>query len=308
MTNNNKYNLSVSIVILLTLFTSCTKEKTSPVGIKKYAFFGHTYQDNETVDKRVRNLDLSVYDQIWLGGDICAESTQSKKILKHIDHVFNLNSPTTHWTVGNHDVRNGNLNWITDFTQKPLFYATYFNGITLLNINTTMNIKQYYSKDDIQLQYKLIKQVCDTISKSKHLIILSHHSVWNGCGNVNNVSQFSNQDFSSYLFSVNPKENYKTFFYPLLVQLKKRGINIIHIAGDFGQLATEYSSLSQDGINFIGSGITSESNYNKQFSTAEKEDKYLILTHNELTQKISWKFEVLPNFGITLWAKDIMKY
>ena len=43
----------------------------------KYLFLGHIYQfytAGDKVDERIEQMDLSGYDGIWLGGDVCSES------------------------------------------------------------------------------------------------------------------------------------------------------------------------------------------------------------------------------------------
>ena len=73
----------------------------------EYIYLGHINEKHNAVDRRIEEADLSKYDQIWLGGDLCSETTREESTLDYVDSLFNLSSKNTHWSVGNHDVRNG---------------------------------------------------------------------------------------------------------------------------------------------------------------------------------------------------------
>lgn len=83
-------------------------------------------------------MSMSCFHQVWLGGDVCAETTADASTLNYLDGLFDLKSPQTHWTLGNHDVRNGSLDWITAATGRPTYYAAYINDITLLVLNSSL--------------------------------------------------------------------------------------------------------------------------------------------------------------------------
>ncbi|MBL4705614.1 MAG: hypothetical protein JKY54_13910, partial [Flavobacteriales bacterium] len=79
-----------------------------------YLFMGHTYNAKPTgprVDPRLVLLDKSGYSRLWLGGDICSEAFLEKSTVEHMDDVFDLGNPSTQYALGNHDVRNGNMQW-----------------------------------------------------------------------------------------------------------------------------------------------------------------------------------------------------
>ena len=119
------------------------------------------------------------FDQIWLGGDICSETTKKKGTVTYLDQLFDLSSNNTHWAIGNHDFRNGNLNYITDATKRPLYYAQYQDGITLLVLNLFMEHRFYIDSCEYkQKQYEYVTEVLDTIQKSSHLVLLMHSVIW----------------------------------------------------------------------------------------------------------------------------------
>jgi len=286
----------ISFLLLLVFLSSCSFEEKSIESnnnIHNYIFLGHTYQNDSQVDERLADMDFSVYEQIWLGGDICAETTADINTIRHIDEIFDLSSLTTHWSFGNHDIRNGNIQWLTDATGRPSFYATYFNGITLLILNTNFSNGGTYAKAKVNAQYELIKSVCDTIVESSHLILITHHSVWNNVDQIADMNDYANGDLSNLLFSIGPNLNYADGVYPLLKKVVDKGINIIHIAGDFGQKVSNYQYLTSDSIQFIGSGITSNTDYHSKFPTNDSTDVFLVLHHNISERTITWTFEEL---------------
>ena len=126
-----------SIILLLSLncLFACKKDKPiikiSASKNSKYIFLGHIYNKENRVDPRLEKIDFSTYQGVWLGGDLCAETTKKRSTLDYLDAIFDLGNENTHWAVGNHDVRNGNLQWIQQTTGRNLFYATTSNDLTV---------------------------------------------------------------------------------------------------------------------------------------------------------------------------------
>ncbi len=286
--------LDILIVLLLFLISiGCSKSNLDRYLEKdhfEYLFLGHTYQNANTIDHRLLDIDLDYYDQIWLGGDICSETTAAVETLDYLDEIFDLSNPKTHWALGNHDIRNGNVHWITEKTQRPTFYTTSFHGICLIVVNTNFGHGGVYDTIQLNQQFDLIKNVCDTIQESSHLIILSHAVMWRGINQVEHVFDAANAEFSYTLVHISPNKKFADGIYPMLQQVSDRGIKVINIAGDFGQKNTQFEAVTADGIHFIGSGITSNTSYNEQFPSNGKPDKILVLHHNPKTKKITWRF------------------
>ncbi len=286
-------------IVLLTvlLVTSCTKETlTLPEEQTefKYLYLGHTYESPSSIDHRLLGyLDREVYDHFWLGGDMCAETTQDFSTVQYMDNLFELSSPATHWALGNHDIRNGNVNWITDKTGRPTFYTESFNGICLLVLNTNFAQGGTYDTTSVNAQYDMIQNVCDTLLNVSHLVLLSHHVSWGSVPGIDSALTTANASYSFLKWRLAPSQNFSAAIYPLLQQVKSRGINVINVAGDYGQNETEYYEMSNDGIHFIGSGITSNIPYNEQFPTHGEPDKILIFEHDTDTQELTWRFDFL---------------
>lgn len=290
------------ILIAVLSLGSCKEQPMSPIdnpplpnedGIADYLFLGHIYFDDKSIDERIEAKNLDSYSQIWLGGDVCSETTASFGTLQYLDEQFDLGSRTTHWTLGNHDIRNGNIDWITNKTERPTFYTSHFDGVTLLVLNTTFAHGGIYDTIGVQSQYNLIREVCDTIAESSHLILLSHYMVWNAIDSERDNYAIANANFPSFLFNIEPNLKYENGIYPLLVEVRQRGVEVIHIVGDLGQKLSSYEFMSTDSIHYLGSGITSQTEYNSQFPTAGKPDSILILHHDLEERSIDWTFEEL---------------
>lgn len=284
----------VTIILLALALTvvSCKKTEIIDTNVevkfnKDYVFLGHIYLTNNVIDPRVATLDYSKFDQIWLGGDICSETTQEQETLETLDDQFDLSSNNTHWTLGNHDVRNGNVQWITDKTQRPTYYTTHFDGVTLMVLNS-MFFLGGYDTVNVNKQFEMIQNVCDTIQQSSHLVLMSHHMVWNV---VVPGSRFkANLDRSDTYFNLNPTQYYHQCVYPLLDQVESRGVEVIHVCGDMGQQAAILEVQSAEGVQYLGSGITSNTNYHSQFPTHGIPDSILIFHHNIIERELTWEF------------------
>lgn len=289
------------ILLLLALLglSACSKDVTIVIempplpnysSVHRYLFLGHIYEDQATVDPRIEFANLGAYQQIWLGGDICAETTQEETTLDYLDDLFDLDNPNTHWTLGNHDVRNGNENWITSRTKRKTFYTAHSNGITLLVLNSTLREPEECER--LAEQYDLIQSVCDTIQASSHLVVLTHHVVWGGVDPAIQVNDFANANGSwiDFLCGSPSNRRFEHSILPELIKVQERGTSVICIAGDLGQVASGYEFTNEDGILFLGSGITSETNWHQQFPTAGQRDKVLELLHNIESRQLTWRF------------------
>lgn len=281
-----------TILIIITTLAACKKTEFIETDVdvkltKDYVFLGHTYLSNDVIDPRVAALDYTKYDQIWLGGDICSETTENQATLDMLDEQFDLSSETTHWTLGNHDIRNGNVQWITDKTKRPTYYTTNFNGITLMVLNS-MFFYGGYDTLNVNQQFEMIQNVCDTIQQSSHLILMTHHMVWNVV--VPGSRYLANLDRSDTYFNLNPTQYYHQCVYPLLEQVETRGVDVIHICGDFGQKSAKQEAITASGVQYLGSGITSNSNYHSTFPTHGIPDSILIFHHNIIERDLTWEF------------------
>lgn len=272
---------------------SCNPTKEDQNKNVEYLFLGHAYQwfTTNQVDYRLENIALAKYNLILLGGDLCVESSNSDQGLDYLDAVFSIHDANSLWTIGNHDLRNGSLRKIEIATRRKSFYAFAKNGVTFLVLNTNINhseISEIEKQTEYLNQKNLIKQVCDTISSSSHLLVLSHNVVWEGIDGLH--LEFANLNNQICFDGENPNF-FKEQVYPQLIQVEKRGVEVIWMAGDIGKWSKKYEYLSKDGIQFLASGINNTMYLSnpKKYVTANK-DKLLILKHHLIEKKITWQF------------------
>ena len=268
--------------ILLASVYGCESKKKE----FSYIFMGHTYDTEPIIDKRIKIENLKTYDQIWLGGDITSNSGEKWK-LDYLDSVFKIKSNQTHWAFGNHDIRNGR-DILVEYINKPPYYATNVNGITLLVYDTNYNDNG--DCDDVNKQSEYIKMVCDTIQNSSHLILMGHHVPW-GKIDSNIVMNYANTSLENRVFQCDTFDFFHNVIYPKLVDVQQKNIQVICLAGDLGQKQSTYQYKTNEGIYFLGSGLLSTNNYNTKFSQYGKSDSVLVFSHIPSKRTLNWKFK-----------------
>jgi len=289
-----KYNIhfkKIKLSLLLLVFALVATGQNDTI---KYFFEGHTYQwhtAGDKVDERLEKFDFSGYDGIWLGGDVCSEALLEYTTLDYIDGLFNLKHPNTHWAMGNHDARNGNWNWLEELTGKKTYYTSFYKGISYMVLNTNITP---YDCEQLNDQYRILVNLCDTIEKSSHLIILVHHGIWAGVPGLPSPYKYAQSNLKYYSF--NCYDHDATFLndiYPRLVELKKRGVEVICIIGDMG--SQRIDAVSDDGIHFIGTGL----NRSKFTDPVEREnsprDWFIEFKHVPESGWLDWHFHDLDS-------------
>ncbi len=276
---------------------SCQRVDTS----HQYIFLGHPYDWNapDKVDPRLAKLDYDLFDQIWLGGDICSHLTQKKSTLDYVDDIFDLSSPNTLWTLGNHDVLEGNTQWISDHTHRPFFYTIWQDGICIMVLNT--NLFWYYDSPPPQencrekdRQMEMMQSVLDTIQDASHLVILHHLAL---LGDIRKNEKGTIPDS----FNINPAIIHpscdsnlllKNWWYPQLVKVQNRGVDVIFVGGDFGMRARKFEFHSKEGVVFLGSGINGslKREFAPEYVTSFGRDFVLIFEHHPNIHKLDWQF------------------
>ena len=274
--------ITTCFILLFSLHSAGQKDTLT------YVFFGHPYNwDNSTtLDPRVENIDTSEFDGIWLGGDVIRETSLYYSNFQYLDSLFNLQKPSNHWALGNHDTRNRNLEWYSEFTGRPTYYAHSTTGLTSIVMDGNITPLDCAN---LNKQFQMIQNVCDTISNG-YLIFLIHHGITLDVPGTDQPSSYGHtalkhwmancyEDSSSYLKSI----------YPMLIEVEKRGVEVMHIMGDVGASKKSYYGVSDDGIQYFGSGI------NNTYYTSDNlpiitPDLVLILEHIPKENKMNWKF------------------
>lgn len=251
----------------------------------QYLFMGHIYDQNPIIDKRISKKKLQQFAQIWLGGDLTYDSGAAWK-LNYLDSVLNIKSNSTHWALGNHDIESGR-DEVLNFTQKPPYYATYVNGITLLVFESNYNDQG--DCKEVNEQTNFIKMVCDTISKSSHLILMGHHVPWGRIENIDAWS-FANTSIEGRVFMCDTFDFFDHVIYPELVGVQNKNIQVISLAGDLGQKQSTYEYRTNDSIYFLANGDLSDNLYNQQFKKYNSNDSVLIFNHIPKLRSLTWQF------------------
>ncbi|PCJ87487.1 MAG: hypothetical protein COA57_04745 [Flavobacteriales bacterium] len=280
-------------IFMLSAVKLCCQNSTDTL---RYIFLGHTYDwqaDGSKVDPRIEQLEFSGYKRIWLGGDICSEASLKYSTVEYIVNLFNLSNPANHWSLGNHDIRNGNVEWIEELTKRKTYYAYERDGIVTINLNTNLTPADC---ENLNKQWVIIQNVCDTIKKSSHLFLLMHHGITDGVPGIPPPSTFGHSNLKYWNASCFDVEStFANAVYPLLLNVKSKGIEVFLIMGDAGTQSKEFHMPSADGIHFFASGINN-SYYTDPVELANApKDKVLIFEHIPTEKKLEWKFHDLDS-------------
>ncbi|MFZ1497484.1 MAG: hypothetical protein WAS72_10525, partial [Saprospiraceae bacterium] len=171
----------IGFSLLLFIMADCRSDERA----EQYLFLGHTYDwtsQGDKVDARLLKLPLDTFDMLLLGGDICSNTLKNPQAtLPYLDSIFHITKRTTLWAYGNHDLLSGTPEQLNRFTKKNDFYTITHKEICFVVLNT--NLQSYpspnISDDDCQRmneQFTMLKNICDTITQSKNLIIIHHHA------------------------------------------------------------------------------------------------------------------------------------
>jgi len=277
--NDNFFLKNYWILIFLfchSLFFSC-KNSTHQKDTYKYFFTGHAYQwgapNWARLDYRLEKIPFKEYDQLWLGGDLCERVPHHPNTIQYLDTLLDFGSDSTHWAVGNHDVLNLDADYslIESKTGRKTYYTKIVNGICLMILNTT-----------------------ETLQNVSHLVILHHHALLTNsiAENKINVQEIFNFYDPTFNIGCRIRGTFEELVYPRLVEVQKRGVQVILVGGDTGQQVKEFDFTSKDGIVFLGSGINNS--YNNKGKAPDyfvfDPDQVLIFSHEKNQKKLTWEF------------------
>jgi hypothetical protein len=219
----------------------------------KFIFIPHPRSEDkvhQTVLPAIEKIDLSLYDMTLLGGDITWSVSSSRTAMEYCDSLFDIASPNTLWTMGNHDITSRYL--ISEYTGRPQHYTYQRDSILFLVLDVELNASGFNSTFIKGEQLEMIQQVCDTMAHASWLVVLHGRLIW----------MVGNHDFSTRMDSVaeSTKQLDTTNFYeevfPLLQKVKKRGIRVLCLGGDKSRINIEYSP--EDSITFFTSTMAPE--------------------------------------------------
>lgn len=262
---------------------ACKKEEEPIIPVPEpepntYIHISHTRtKENPDIEAFTATLDFSKYDMRWLGGDLADQTSNDEATMINVDTIFNLGSPNTLWSLGNHDY--ANLERVEKYTGRPPIYSTTKDGLCFIILDTHGGNSSF--KDE---QYELIKSVTDTISECSHLILLHHHLVWLS-GNAElepDAASISNAPIGNCEYCIRAN-NFYDEVYPLLLDVEDNGIEVICLAGDIGRKSKYFEYETPENITFLASGIENEDEGNQA----------LLFTHDLKEKKLTWEFKLL---------------
>ncbi len=248
---------------------------------KQYLFLAHTRTLDtfpQGMDERLLHIAYDKYDLLLLGGDITEETSKKRATMKYVDKVFNLSSPRTHWALGNHD--NADTALVREFTQKPITYSFHQDGITWAILYTQEEIDWKCYITDTQLE--MLKNITDTIQQSSHLILMMHKAIWLR----DNPELAAYTGKGRYNWACNytiTRSNWAEDILPRLRNVQKRGIQVICLAGDFGNNVQQFAVSTSEGIQYLGCGIPVR-------DEERSKGQALLFHHLPEAQKLSWEF------------------
>ena len=286
-----------AFLLLLMSFSMVMGPGVLAQDIKHYLFTGHTYQwhsDGSKVDKRLVELDKSVYDRIWLGGDVCSEAMLNYSTIVYIDSLFNIGAPGNHYALGNHDTRNGNIDWYRELTGRETYYTYEEDGITTILMNTCIVPSNC---EHLDKQFRMIENVCDTISSSSHLILLMHHALPYNVPGIPSPNLWSHTKFPYWNANCYYRDNnsFVGAIYPMLIEVDKRGIEVICVIGDMGANGKLINLVSDDGIYFLGCGLDNSRYLDPEEYAEQPKDRLLIFEHDIEQRRLTWTFPDLDS-------------
>lgn len=293
------------IILLLLVFVACQNKKNSEdKTVVKYLFIAHTRIDANSfqVNPIIENMDFSVYDLLFLGGDIAKAPFVDLEGGKYLDSVFDLSNSRTNWILGNHeywklsDEEREKMEIYKNLTKRNTYYAFYKNNITFVILDTQDDYSNISGK-----QLEMIKNITDTIENSSNLIILHHKLIWMlDNENLQYLITYPNPTVGDCFDCLNPN-NFYTEVYPLLLKVKEKGINVTCIGGDTGFGRTKFEYETHEGIIFIANGI-------KGFNSYRGDNTILVIEHDLSDNSLKFNFEELWRYEkLTDWELNQVK-
>lgn len=256
-TSQGRYVLFNSIIVtatlLLTLLFTIGCSKHVATRSESFLFLGHIYQPNveDSIDRRLSGIRFTEADWLLLGGDLCVETTRNPATLYYLDSIFDLSSESTLWAVGNHDVRSGNTELISEFTKRPLHYLQKHDRILFVVLNTNYTSTQC---DVLEDQYEMFEGAL--LEDVDHIIILSHHAIWTSYL-LDRGEEFQANAVHG-IWRAHCRNDQNTFVAQVLPELQKvaeNGIEIHWVAGDYGQRTGTHKYQIGPNLTLWGSGI-----------------------------------------------------
>jgi hypothetical protein len=239
-------------LIVITAMNSFSQNDTA----LRYIFIPHPRSEDQvhqSINTGLAKVDYSKFDVIMLGGDITYNTSKDNATLTYVDKIFDVGSPNTLWALGNHDVQSGHRDLIKNFTGRESYYAYNRDKVTFLILDTEIDAQAFTRTFIKGNQLQMVKNVCDTISDSRVLILIHQRFMWM----INSV-YFKPRLTDSIAASSRDMDttNFYTDIYPLLQKVKSKGIQVFLFGGDKSKININYSP--EDSITFYTSRMAND--------------------------------------------------
>lgn len=251
----------LAIVCVLLLLYSCAKEKHTP--ISDILVLGHIYQwgeEGNRIDHRLENLDYKKYAGVWLLGDVCSATCRERATLEYLDGIFDLRNPSTRWAVGNHDIRDGNIHYITEATGRQLYYGGLSDSIAVYVLNSQMQHPIFVDSCSYkQRQHEHFNTFLDSVihSNAYHsLFILSHNPVWADAEESLQTYELIGNAQAGWIDLICEwNGEFRNQYLDKLIAVQRKGVQVYCIAGDGGQYRKTFHVRAESGIEYLVTGI-----------------------------------------------------
>jgi len=269
--------LKIYFLLLTLLFNAC-QEQDLPKHQVQYLALAHTRvcdgMPPDVLSPKIEKIDFPRFDMLLLGGDLACQSSKNLETLHYLNKVFDLSNPNTLWAPGNHDYDRPEL--LSQFTKRPTFFSIYKDGTTFLVLDSQLDSSNIRSE-----QLALFNRATDTLSKTKHLVLLHHKLIWLYHHPLleSLADSIANAAICDRPYCINPNNFYEDI-YPKLVKIKRAGIDVVLVAGDIGMKVKAFEYQTKEGIFFLATGLNGE----------DPDDKALVFRNDLKTGKLSWIF------------------
>jgi hypothetical protein len=266
-----------TVFLFLILAESSLMAFTQSDSVVKYILVPHPRSEdkvNQSVLPGIEQINFSKYQMILLGGDLTYYPSASRVGMDYCDSLFDLGDPNTLWTLGNHDITNRSL--VEEYTGRPSYYSYSNNNITFLVLDTELDANGFISSHISGDQLAMVQQVCDSIENSDYLVLLHHRLLW----------MIGNDYFTPKLDSVAEStkqldtSNFYAVIFPLLQEVKRRGVPVLCLGGDKSKINIVYSP--EDSITFIASTMAPE--------YTDEQNNVVVLSDDLNVGTLSWEF------------------
>jgi len=269
------------IVLFLILFLSGISCFSQSDTILKFIFVPHPRTENkvkQTVLPGIEKIDFSKYDVTLIGGDVTYSTSKDRTSMNYCDSLFHLGSPNTLWSLGNHDVQSGNRSLLKEYTGRESFYTYSRNNITFMVLDAELDVHSsstFISGNQLQM----VKNVCDTISRSSYLILLHSRLMWM----INNEYFKPKMDSIAATSNCLDTTNFYSEVYPLLQKTANKGVQVICLGGDKSLINVQCTA--EKGITFYTARMTP--------TNPDSINNVVIFTYNQQKQTITSDFVAL---------------